>query len=67
MTTRKRNAVERECELAKFPATFEEILERLEEFVSLEGLTAKQIARIIEFGYVQKLYGENAMYAELKG
>lgn len=59
--------IQRECGIAIYPATFDAILKKLANYVNLDKLTAKDIARIIEFGYAQKLYGENEMFNELRG
>lgn len=60
MTTRKYNAIKRLCALSSFGLTFDAVYNAAVKHFgeSLDGMTAAQIAAVIEFGYQQHTHGE---------
>lgn len=60
MTIRKYNAVARCTDLSKFPYTFETVMKAMIKQLGpvLDGMTARQIAAVVEFGYTQHTHGE---------
>lgn len=60
MTTRKYNAVKKQCGVSAFPSIFDAVYNAAVSLLgdTLNTMTAKQIASIIEFGYSQHTHGE---------
>ena len=58
ISTRKLNAVRSATSIAQYPSTFAAILDALPQ--ECEAMTAKQIAKMIDFGYSQVQYGRRA-------
>ena len=64
MTTRKYNAIRRLCALSSYPETFNAVFAAASDHFgeSLDGMTARQIAAILEFGYRQHTDGETSAH-----